>query len=174
MSLSGAYQASIPSSRSASTTQASKKRYDSANVIPVVIASGAYSDQVIAPSGSMNMAPPPLMRLTISTPRRAANSSLTSLRTDWNRPNTTQGALHAQTRSVGGRLPAPTLSTSTSSSAMFSNGDRATAGNNFQPNARQRSKSSAVNGDASAIVARFGHGAIPQRADNRRRQRRRG
>jgi hypothetical protein len=82
MSLSGAYHASMPSSRSASTTQASKTRYDSAKVIPAVIDSGAYSDQVIAPSGSMNMAPPPLMRRTISIPRRVAASSSTSLRTD--------------------------------------------------------------------------------------------
>src|SRR5687768_13682120 len=74
-------------------------------------------------------------------------------------------------RSVGGRAPTPTRSTSTSSSAMFSNGGRATAGSSFHGNACQRAASSAASADASVVIVSFGVSASSQGADDGHRQR---
>ena len=68
--------------------------------------------------GSMNIAPPPLIRRTTSIPWRCAAAMSTSLRSDWKRPITTAGLAHSQTRRVGPRRPAATSSVSTSSRAM--------------------------------------------------------
>ncbi len=67
--------------------------------------------------GSMNIAPPPEMRRTMPIPCRAAASSSTSLRTDWNEPSTTSGESQSQNRSVGRRSPVATSRVITSSSA---------------------------------------------------------
>jgi hypothetical protein len=74
-------------------------------------------------------------------------------------------------RSVGGRLPAPTRSTNTSSSAMFSNGGRPAPGSSFHGSARQRANSSTDNDEVSATIARFQRRLGLQRTDHGRRQR---
>ena len=59
--------------------------------------------------------------------------------------------------------PAPTRSTSTSSSAMFSNGGRATAGSKFHGRARQRAASSGANDDAQPFSPCSGAARSPAR-----------
>ena len=74
---------------------------------------------------SMNIAPPPEMRRTMSKPYFFALSRSTSFFTDWKLPITTAGFSHSQMRRVGLRRPAPTSSASTWSSAICTTGSRA-------------------------------------------------
>ena len=74
---------------------------------------------------SMNMAPPPEIRRTMSKPYFAAFASSTSFFTDWKLPSTTAGFSHSHTRMVGFRMPAPTSSDRTWSSAICSTGSSA-------------------------------------------------
>src|SRR5512146_1631556 len=106
----------------------------------------------MVPAGSMNIAPPPLIRRTTVMPSRLASVRSTSLRSDWKLPMTTAGADHSQIRSVGGRRPAETSRARTCSRAMCSGGSGRPARMTRQSWSRQPLAGVSARGTAAAAA----------------------